>query len=116
MVTVKDNRNGEVVQKITTPAIVTLSACAGFASPASYTFSFEKNGSIPSDVILEASMDNCYLLNFLFFPGCVIGFTIDASTGAMWQLPNFVNGNLASDSNHESQDSSLKQLQEIKDN
>jgi hypothetical protein len=97
-VTIK-NKRGVDVQKATTPATVTLAASAGFFSPASYSFQFEKDGCFPASTSLSAGMDGWYIGNILF--GGLIGILIvDPATGAMWKLDDTVYGNLSTDPNH----------------
>ena len=96
-VTVK-NKHGVEIHKATTPATISLSAGAGFFSPASYSFEFQKVGYFPGSTSISAGLDGWYIGNILF--GGLIGMLIvDPATGAMWKLDNIVYGNLSSNPN-----------------
>jgi len=92
-VTVKDNRGIEM-QKAITPTTLMLRSSAGYFSPASYSFQFEKEGYHPGSASLSAGINGWYIGNIIF--GGLIGFLIvDPLTGAMWRLDYVVFGNLS---------------------
>ncbi len=94
-VTVK-NKRGMEMQKGSTPMTVVLPSGAGFFSPASYQFSFEKEGYQTGSASLSAGLNGWYVGNLIF--GWLIGFVIvDPATGAMWRLDDVVYGNLPPD-------------------
>ncbi|MBP8985511.1 MAG: SHOCT domain-containing protein [Peptococcia bacterium] len=98
-VTVK-NKSGMEIHKAITPTTVTLSASAGFFSPASYTVDFRKEGYYSSSASMAATVDGWYIANILF--GGLIGWIIvDPATGAMWKLDETIVGSLSVDPTYE---------------
>lgn len=88
-------KNGLTVYQGTTPSIVTLTAAAGYFSPAKYQVEFTKKGCPTQTVPLTATIDGWYFGNLLF--GGILGMVIvDPATGAMWKLPDNVNTSLTS--------------------
>jgi len=89
-VTITDRFNREF-HAATTPFTLKLNAGDGYFSPARYNFKFEKEGYTTATQTLEAEMEPWYIGNVCI--GGLIGFLIvDPVTGAMWQLPDTVNG------------------------
>ena len=72
---------------------VPLKASKGFFAKTTYTVTFEKEGYIRHDRVLEATLDGWYFGNF-FIPvaGWLSLVIIDPATGAMWKLDERVHG------------------------
>lgn len=96
-VSIKDKYGAEV-QKITTPAIVTLSSGGGWKS-ASYMFDFEKEGYESVTETIAADINGWYWGNIVF--GGIIGLLlVDPATGAMWKLKDNVSANMYENRNY----------------
>lgn len=91
-----DSKNGHEVYVGKTPTTVTLSAKAGYFSPATYNVDFVLPNGIKKTITLTAKLDGWYIGNVLF--GSFVGLLIvDPLTGAMWKLPSHVHTTLSSD-------------------
>lgn len=85
------NRAGEKIHAGTAPVTLTLKRGAGFFKPETYTVSFEKQGFSKKEVNVTGTISGWYIGNILF--GGVIGLlAVDPATGAMYVLPDSVNG------------------------
>ncbi|MCL2414918.1 MAG: hypothetical protein FWC94_06680 [Bacteroidales bacterium] len=83
-VTITDNR-GVTVFAGNTPALVNLSASAGFFQRAEYQIRFSNPGYDDRIISIRATVDGWYFANILF--GGLIGMLIvDPATGAMWRI------------------------------
>lgn len=88
------NRLGKTVHTGSTPASVTLKSHAGYFKGESYTIRFSKEGFASKDFTLRSTVDGWYFGNILF--GGIIGMLIvDPLIGAMYNLPNDVEVDLA---------------------
>ena len=88
------NSAGEKVHTGTTPFTVTLLRGAGYFKPESYTLTFTKEGFPTREVTITGSLSGWYIGNLLV--GGLIGMlAVDPVTGAMYALPETVNGTLA---------------------
>ena len=110
-VTIKD-KNGTEVQKVTTPALVTLSSGGGWES-ASYMFEFQKEGYESVTETMAADIDGWYFGNIGF--GGLIGLLIvDPASGAMWKLRDHVSANMYENRNYSktnaTSDTSIKSI------
>jgi hypothetical protein len=91
------NSTGTAVHSGETPATVALISKKGYFKSEQYTVVFSKDGYKEQTVPLTASLSGWYWGNILL--GGLIGMLIvDPATGAMWKLPENVDGNLAKDS------------------
>ncbi|MFM2289695.1 MAG: hypothetical protein RL684_2838 [Pseudomonadota bacterium] len=87
------NRAGITVQTGTTPAVVTLKRGAGYFRPESYTITLAKQGYATRTMTVTGTVNGWYFGNIIF--GGLIGMVgVDPATGAMYSLPDTVNGNL----------------------
>lgn len=90
-VSIKDKYGAEV-QKVTTPAMITLSSGGGWKS-ASYMFEFEKEGYESSTESIVAEINPWYMGNIIF--GGLVGMIlVDPATGAMWKLKDHVHAQM----------------------
>lgn len=81
------NKSGEIIHAGVTPQIVVLKAGDGFFDGATYTVEFAAGNT----QMIDSSLDPWYIGNIFSF-GLVGFFIIDPATGAMWKLPESVNG------------------------
>lgn len=87
------NKSGELVHTGETPSSVTLKSSAGFFKGETYTVKFMKPGHADTVVKLDSGVSGWYWGNILI--GGLIGMLIvDPATGAMYSLPDEVNGQL----------------------
>ena len=89
-VTVRNKYNAEI-QKVITPALITLPSGAGFLQSARYSFLFEKEGYSPETTKIFGDLNEWFFLNiplgFVYFSPFLMA--VDAASGAMWKLePN----------------------------
>jgi len=77
-----------------TPAVINLSASAGFFQRAEYQIRFSNLGYDDRIISIRATIDGWYFANILF--GGLIGMLIvDPATGAMWRInTNFIHETL----------------------
>jgi hypothetical protein len=86
-VTIK-NKHNDVIHHATTPAVIKLRA-GGVCTRASYTILIKKDGYEPEIKTVKSCVDVCILGNAAFLPlfgAGVLGFGVDALTGAMWKI------------------------------
>lgn len=86
--------NGFEVYSGETPADVLLPASDGFFSGARYILEFKSEDGNNKRMQLKARLDGWVIGNI--FLGGIIGLAVDASTGAMFLLPEAVHTNLES--------------------
>ncbi|PPD36777.1 MAG: hypothetical protein CTY18_03045 [Methylomonas sp.] len=87
------NDKGQPVALGTTPLTVTLLSSTSYFDSADYTVDFKKPGYKDGTVKIESGINSWYWGNVVF--GALIGFLIvDPATGAMYELPASVSGNL----------------------
>lgn len=87
---IKD-QSGNKVESGTTPAKVSLTAGAGYFKRQSYTVELSKAGYESQTTTLASGIDEWYWANLLL--GGVIGMVgVDPATGAMYDLPESVEG------------------------
>lgn len=85
--------SGKAIESGTTPKTITLKSSAGYFKKQSYTVEFQKEGYPSRTVEIVSSVDGWYFGNILF--GGLIGMLIvDPATGAMYNLPAGIEGNL----------------------
>lgn len=78
-------KGNKLIAQAKTPYTAVLDRHAGYFSPAKYNVKFTKEGYLPYNRIIEASVNPWYFGNILF--GGLIGFFIvDPLTGAMWSI------------------------------
>lgn len=76
-----------LVTWIKAPGTITLDAYAGFFSPASYRFVFEKPGFENDESIVAAKIDPCYWINLICIYSAPLGMLlVDPISGAMWSF------------------------------
>ncbi len=87
------NSAGIAVHSGETPSTVALTSKKGYFKSEQYTVTFSKDGYTEQTVPLTASLSGWYWGNILL--GGLIGMLIvDPATGAMWKLPENVEGTL----------------------
>ncbi|WP_263143961.1 hypothetical protein [Pseudomonas sp. RIT-PI-AD] len=80
------DRNGVAIYTGTTPALVNLDSGDGYFGRAAYTIDLKKEGFVPAQAHLRASMNGWYWGN-IFFGGLIGMLIVDPLTGAMYKLP-----------------------------
>ncbi len=79
--------SGNMISKTKTPHTAALDASAGFFQSASYKIKLSKEGYIPYETQIDASINGWYFGNIAF--GGLLGILIvDPATGAMWKIYN----------------------------
>lgn len=82
---ITDMKSGIMITKTKTPHTALLDASAGFFQRAKYNIKLSKEGYLPYETQLNASMNGWYLGNIVF--GGALGILIiDPATGAMWKI------------------------------
>lgn len=77
--------NNATILKAKTPYTATLERSAGFFSPAKYKVRIAKEGYLPYETQVQASINGWYFGNVVF--GGLLGILIvDPATGAMWSI------------------------------
>jgi len=51
-----------------------------------HAVTIEQSGFDPQTIAISRRLNGVFWLNFLWGPAFVVGMTVDASTGAMWEL------------------------------
>lgn len=82
-VTIRDTK-GKICDSIRTPGEAKLRADEGAFSSASYTLTFEKYGYSKDVQLFSSGVNGWFWGNLAFGPFSIIGFCVDANTGAMW--------------------------------
>lgn len=90
------NRAGEKVHSGTTPLTVTLKRGAGYFKSEVYTIAYSKPGYATKEVVISGTMSGWYIGNLLL--GGLVGMlAVDPVTGAMYNLPETVSGELTAE-------------------
>jgi len=80
-----DLTTGNSIAKTKTPHTATLDASAGFFQSAKYNIKLSKEGYLPYETQIDASINGWYFGNIVF--GGALGVLIvDPATGAMWKI------------------------------
>lgn len=90
-------RDNKIVEILTTPSMVDLSAHGGYFKPETYCFEFSKEGFSKDNKVVTAKLDPWYFGNILF-GGLVGAIIVDPLSGAMWKFDKgcIVQGNVQS--------------------
>lgn len=79
---------GNIVHRGQTPEVVTLDAHGGFLQQATYYVKLYRSGTVIGETVIRGGIDGWFFVNLL--GGGVVGMLIDAATGAMWVLDEYV--------------------------
>jgi hypothetical protein len=87
--------DGKLVAEGVTPEVVSLDSFAGYFKKAIYDVTYSHTDFPDKAVQLKATFSPFYFVNYPF--GGAIGFLIDPFTGAMFNLPKELSGDLTTD-------------------
>ena len=87
------DENGMIAYTGTTPASIFLSAGGNFKGK-DYTITFRKTGFEEYNLKVKRGLDGWYIAGNLLLGGIIGWLIVDPFSGAMWTLPDEVNGTL----------------------